>query len=163
MQSKVIPLTQRGPENRLANELSEDVVFQSPVRDYRGRADVAHILMTIGSVLDEIEARRELVAERQVVTIISATHCERRMTGVLDETFDVLGRVELATLLLRPLSTLLDSITAMRAALERSPLPSTFADEVSPWTGDRAKSPARADGKATTVVWTHGSGSATRS
>ncbi|MGZ4195071.1 MAG: hypothetical protein ACXVUE_06205 [Solirubrobacteraceae bacterium] len=69
--------------------------------------------MTIGSVLDEIEAGQELVAERQVVTIITAIHRGWRMTGVLDETFDALGRVERATLLLRPLSTLLDSITAM--------------------------------------------------
>ena len=127
MQSKLLPLTQRDPENRLANALSEDVVFHSPVRDYHGRADVAHILMTIGCVLDEIGAQREPVAERQVVTIITATHRGHRMTGMLDETFDALGRVERATLLLRPLSALLDATTTMRAALERSPLPSTPA------------------------------------
>jgi hypothetical protein len=46
------------------------------------------------------------------------------MHGVLDETHDRLGRVERATLLLRPLSALLDTITAMRTAPERSPLPS---------------------------------------
>ena len=61
------------------------------------------------------------------MTIIAATHGEHRMTGVLHETFDALGRVERATLLLRPLSTLLEAITAMRAALEGSPLPSTLA------------------------------------
>jgi hypothetical protein len=49
------------------------------------------------------------------------------MSGVLHETHDALGRVERATLLLRPLSTLLEAITAMRAALDRSPLPSTPA------------------------------------
>lgn len=42
-------------------------------------------------------------------------------------TAGALGRVEHATLLLRPLSTLLEAITAMRAALERSPLPSRLA------------------------------------
>jgi hypothetical protein len=126
MQSKLLPLTQRDTENGLHNALTEHVVFHSPVRDYRGRADVAHILMTIGGVLDEVEAQRELVAERQVITIITAAHAHHRMSGVLEETFDVLGRVERATLLLRPLSTLLEAITAMRAALEQSPLPSTL-------------------------------------
>ena len=127
MQSKLLPLTPGDPENRLHNALSEHVVFHSPVRDYRGRADVAHILMSIGGVLDEIEAQRELVAERQVITIITAAHGHQRMSGVLDETYDKRGCVERATLLLRPLSTLLDAINAMRAALERSPLPSTLA------------------------------------
>jgi len=46
---------------------------------------------------------------------------------VLQETHDALGHIDCATLLLRPLSMLLDAITAMRAALERSPLPSTLA------------------------------------
>jgi hypothetical protein len=104
-------------------------VFHSPVRDYRGRADVAHILLTIGGVLDEIEGRSELVAGRQVITIITAAHSDHEMTGVLGETHDARGRVESATLLLRPLSTLLDAITAMRAALERAPLPSTLAGQ----------------------------------
>ncbi len=127
MQSKLLLLTKLDHENRLENVLSEQVVFHSPVRDYHGRADVAHILMTIGSVLDEIEAQRELVVERQVVTIITAFRGDHQMTGVLDESYDALGRVERATLLLRPLSTLLDAITGMRDALERSPLPSTLA------------------------------------
>ena len=126
MQSKLLAVTHPDPENRLDSALSEDVVFHSPVRDYRGRADVAHILMTIGGVLDEIDAQREFVGERQVVTIISATHGDHRMNGVLDETYDALGRVERATLLLRPLSALLAAITRMRTALERSPLPSTL-------------------------------------
>jgi hypothetical protein len=131
MQSKLLPLTPRDPDNPLHIALSEDVVFHSPVRDYRGRSDVTHILMTIGEVLDEIEVRRTLVAGRQVVTIITAMHRDRRMTGVLEETLDALGRVERASLLLRPLSTLLDAITAMRAALELSPLPSTLAARTS--------------------------------
>jgi hypothetical protein len=127
MRSKLLPLTSRDPANVLHNALSEHVVFHSPVRDYHGRADVAHILMTIGDVLDKIESQSELVADCQVVTIFTATHAHHRMAGVLHETFDALGRVERGTLLFRPLSTLLEAITAMRAALERSPLPSTLA------------------------------------
>jgi hypothetical protein len=127
MQSRLLPLMQRDRENWLHSALGEDVVLHSPVRDYHGRKDVAHILMTIGHVLDKIESQRELVAERQVVTIITATHQGREMTGILDETYDALGRLERATLLLRPLSALLDAITAMRARLEQSPLPSSLA------------------------------------
>ena len=83
MQSRLLSLTQPNAVNQLANTLSEQVVFHSPVRDYRGRADVAHILMTIGSVLDEIEAQHELIAERRIVTLITASHRDHRMTGVL--------------------------------------------------------------------------------
>jgi len=127
VQSKLLLLVQPNPETGLHAALGEDVVFHSPVRDYRGRADVAHILMTIGRVLDKIEAEREFVAERHLVTIINASYRDRRMTGVLAETSDASGRLECATLLLRPLSALLEAITAMRAALEQSPLPSALA------------------------------------
>ncbi|HJS96049.1 MAG TPA: hypothetical protein VJ741_17435 [Solirubrobacteraceae bacterium] len=127
MPSTLLPLTRRDPERALHDTLSKNVVFHSPVRDYYGRADVAHILMTIGDVLDEIEPQGELVGENQVVTVITARRAHARMSGVLLETCDTRGRVEHATLLLRPLSALLEALTAMRAALERSPLP-TAAD-----------------------------------
>ena len=127
VQSKLLPFLQSEPHDWLESALSADVVFSSPVRDYRGRADVAHILVTVGSVLDQIEPQRQLVADYQVVTIITAAHHGHPMTGVLDEGYDPLGRVEHATLLLRPLSTLLEALGGIRDALERSPLPSTLA------------------------------------
>ena len=127
MQSKLLPLIEPNPENRLRNALADQVVFQSPVRDYHGRADVAHILMTIGAVLDATEVERELVVDRQLVTIIRAVHGDERMSGVLIEIYDARGRVEHAMLLLRPLSVLLKAIAAMRAALRRSPLPDALA------------------------------------
>lgn len=132
MHSKLLPLTSDHALHDALSEplhdaLSEQVVFHSPVRDYHGPADVAHILMTIGDVLDQIASDREFVAEGEVVTVINAAHAGHPMSGVLHETHDALGRVERATLLLRPLSTLLEAITAMRAALERAPLPSTLA------------------------------------
>ena len=127
MQSTLLPLIGRDPENRLRNALSEQVVFHSPVRDYHGRADVAHILMTIGAVLDAIEVESQLVVDRQVVTLIRAVHGDQRMNGVVIETYDALGRVDCATLLLRPLSALLGAIAAMRTALERSALPNALA------------------------------------
>jgi hypothetical protein len=127
MQSKLLPLIQPASENRSENVLSEHVVFHSPVRDYEGPADVTHILATIGTVLDEIDAQDELIAERQLVTLIAAAHGHHHMSGMLQETYDTLGRVEQATLILRPLSTLLEAIAGMRTALERAPLPSSLA------------------------------------
>jgi hypothetical protein len=127
MQSKLLPLIQPAPENWSENMLSQHVVFHSPVRDYEGPADVTHILRTIGTVLDEIEAQDELVAERQLVTLIAAAHGHRQINGVLQETYDALGRVEQATLLLGPMSALLQAIAGMRTALERAPLPSSLA------------------------------------
>lgn len=125
MPSKLLSFTQPAAQADLRDSLSDHVVFHSPVRDYHGPADVAHILTTIGEVLDRIEAQGELVDGPNVVTILSAAHAHDEMSGVLYETHDALGRVESATLLLRPLSALLEAITAMRTALEQSPLPST--------------------------------------
>lgn len=126
MHSKLLPHLRPDRDDCPEGLLADDVVFHSPVRDYTGRADVAHILMTLAAVLDEIEPQGQLVAGHQIVTIITTSHHGHRMTGVLNETHDSFGRVEQATLLLRPLSALLDAIAAMRAALERSPLPSTL-------------------------------------
>jgi hypothetical protein len=125
MQSKLLSLLQPDAQGPPQQALSEEVIFQSPVRDYHGRADVAHILSMIGTVLEQINAQRELAADREIVTIITAFHRGQRMNGVLYETHDATGRIDRATLLLRPLSTLRQAIADMVAALEQSPLPST--------------------------------------
>ncbi len=124
MQSQLLALLRPDDQSRPQPALSEEVVFYSPVKDYHGRADVAHILSTIGNVLDQIEAQRELAADREIVTIITASHRGEQMSGVLYETRDAAGRIERGTLLLRPLSTLRQAIAGMVAALEQSPLPS---------------------------------------
>ena len=137
MQSKLLALLQAEDQRRPQQALSEDVVFHSPVRDYHGRADVTHILSTIAKVLEQIDAIRELAADREIVTIITASHHGQQMTGVLHETHDATGCIDRATLLLRPLSTLRETISHMVAALERSPLPSSWA-----WT-ERRSGPTR--------------------
>lgn len=81
------------------------------------------ILSTIGGVLDEITAQRQIAAGRETITIISATHEGQHLSGVLDEIEDHNGRIETATLLLRPLPALRQAINAMAGALEQSPLP----------------------------------------
>ncbi len=118
MRSTIVSFLQNGRGRQLQAALSDDIVFHSPVRDYRGRTDVAHILSTIHTVLDTIDPQRELVGDRDTVTIITARYGAQRMTGVLFETSDQLGRIEHATLLLRPLGALLDAIAGMRTALQ---------------------------------------------
>ncbi len=121
MQSQLLPLLQPDAPSRSREALSEDVVFHSPVRDYRGRADVGHILSTIGQVVDQIDAESELGRDREIATIITAYHRGHQMNGVLYETYDAAGRIDRATLLLRPLSTLRQAIAEMVAALVGSP------------------------------------------
>lgn len=124
MHSTIVSFLQHGHSPQLQGALSENVVFHSPVKDYRGRAEVAHILSTIRAVLESISSDHELTGNRETVTIITARYRGHRVTGVLIETTDRPGRVEDATLLLRPLSTLLDATTGMRTALQHSPLSS---------------------------------------
>lgn len=127
MTSKLIATLHPQSGRRAADALSEHVVFHSPVADYYGRTDVAHLLATIGGVLDEIRPDRQLARNEETVTMISASYRGRRMTGTIDEIHDVEGRVLRATLLLRPLSAVREAIGGMQEALERAPLPSTVA------------------------------------
>ncbi len=123
MHTKLLPLLKHDSARQLEGALGDEVIFHSPVRTYLGRANVAHILLTIGSVLDEIDGEREFVAGEEVVTLLTASYNNRPMTGVLLESHDQCGHVARATLLLRPLSALLNTINGMGIALKRSPLP----------------------------------------
>lgn len=78
-------------------------------------------------MVDRIEPQREFAQLGELVTVITVTHRGERLHGVLAETHDRVGRVQDATLLLGPLSALLDAISSMRAALDESPLPSELA------------------------------------
>jgi hypothetical protein len=127
MPSKLLSPMRLGAAETLAELLTVDVEFRSPVRNYRGRDDVAHILLLIGGVLDDLDARRELAAPDMSVTVITGSHDGRCLEGVLQESYDDRGDVTTATLLLRPLGVLRGAIAAMGGALERSPLPSSAA------------------------------------
>lgn len=124
MRSRALPLLRLGDDIRLRDALSNEVTFHSPVADYHGLEDVLHILSTIASVLDSIEVQRELIGDGEAVTMIAAGYRGQRLSGVFVEAYDSAGRIESATLLLRPLSTLQEAIAGMRVALARSPLPS---------------------------------------
>lgn len=127
MPSRLLTPMRLGSAETLAESLTLDAEFRSPVRNYRGRGDVAHILLLIGAVLDDLNARRELAAPDMSVTVITGSHDGRCLEGVLQESYDEHGDVTTATLLLRPLAVLRGAIAAMGGALERSPLPSSVA------------------------------------
>jgi hypothetical protein len=109
----------------LPARLAEDVRFHSPVATYSGREDVAHLLATIGRVIDDVTPARELAGDGTRVTFFTARVGGREADGVLEETFAGDGEevVELR-LMLRPLDSLLAAVKAMGAALAEAPLPS---------------------------------------
>lgn len=97
----------------LAGLLADDVVFHSPVQTYRGRDQVVHLLATIGRVIEDVEAIREV----ESVTFFAATVEEHPVDGVLDEHTDAAGHVAEITLMLRPLAQLQAAVARMARAL----------------------------------------------
>ena len=96
----------------LNSMLAEDVVFHSPVQTYRGRAQVIHLLMTIGGVIEDVDVTRELDG----VTFFTAQVEEHPVDGVLVEE----GRgaeISEITLMLRPLAQLQAAVARMARAL----------------------------------------------
>lgn len=113
-----------GPDRVAIRErLTDEVRFHSPVADYEGRDDVAHLIATIGVVL-EAEPARELEVGPEHTTFIAGSVRGHRFEGVIDEILDEDGRVVEVTLMLRPMAALHVAVKAMAAALDDSPLPS---------------------------------------
>jgi hypothetical protein len=121
MSSLLLPLIKTDPEQRarrIREVLAETVVFHSPVADYDGARDVARVLATIGTVLDEVHTERVFATPPEVFTVITATYRGRRMTGAFYESYGPAGAVTSATLLLRPLWLLREAAAGVRQALE---------------------------------------------
>ena len=95
--------------------LAQDVVFHSPVQTYRGRAQILHLLVTIGGVIDDVRATRELDG----VTFFTASVAEHPVDGVLDEHANDDGRITELTLMLRPLAQLQAAVARMARALAK--------------------------------------------
>lgn len=127
MNSRLIPLLGRGDRAALERELAASVRFHSPVADYDGRADVAHLLSIIASILDDVKATRQLSDGHAVTTFITCCVEGQALDGILDERLDEREQVEEATLLLRPLGALRVAVSAMRDRLLAEPLPSNRA------------------------------------
>jgi hypothetical protein len=93
--------------------LAEDVVFHSPVQTYRGRRQVLRLLVTIGGVIDDVEATRRVDG----VTFFTARVEEHPVDGVLDEHIGEDGRITELTIMLRPLAQLQAAVARMARAL----------------------------------------------
>lgn len=125
MPSPLIALLQAPDGDALDALLADAVRFHSPVADYEGRADVAHLLSLIATVVNGSQPTRELGDSTARTTFISGAVEGRSVQGVLDERYDEHGLLVDATLMLRPFATLRIAIAAMAAALDATPLPST--------------------------------------
>ena len=106
-----------GDRAAIAEQLTESVVFHSPVTDYRGRDEVAALLATIAGVIDDVRVRREVVQGDEVVTFFEGEIGGRAIDGVLDQRQASDGRLSEITLMLRPLDALLEGVKRMGAAL----------------------------------------------
>src|ERR1700712_3803716 len=105
--------------------LEEDVVLHSPVADYRGRADVAHLLATIASCISPPRVGEQLTGAVSTATAFESAVGDRRLDGVLVQRCSDQELLAEATLLLRPLAVLRVAIAGMRDALIADPLPGT--------------------------------------
>ena len=101
----------------IAQSLSDDVVFHSPVADYRGRDEVLTVLVTIGTVIDDVRVRRQILQGDETVTFIEGVIDGRAIDGIVDQVHGPDGRLSEITLMLRPLDALLEGVRRMGEAL----------------------------------------------
>jgi hypothetical protein len=121
--SLIIPLWQRRGTGALTDLLAEDVTFSSPVADYHGRENAAHMLSLIATMLDDVAAVRGWGDERESVSAFTARTADGELQGILREERGPAGTLEQVTLFLRPYSVLRAAIAAMRQRLADAPLP----------------------------------------
>jgi hypothetical protein len=99
--------------------VADDVVFNSPATNYRGREQVVDVLALIGSVFEDATATREV----ETVKFIKGRSEDDELDGVLVEIKDDEGRITEITLLLRPLAALQRAVVRMARALAEGPQP----------------------------------------
>jgi hypothetical protein len=128
----VSELLKAGDPAGVAPMLAPAVIFHSPVAEYQGRDDVAHLFSIIGHCLDALETRVEYAAGPRSASEFTARVRGRHVDGVLVLELDAGDMVAEATLLLRPLHALLDAVAFLRDALAVDPLPSTRRHESEP-------------------------------
>ena len=112
-----------GEIKSVSGELAADVVFSSPVADYRGRAAVSHLLGLISTVLEEVQPGREWIGDRDRVHAFTARVSGEPIQGMLHETDGAAGALTQITLFLRPYAALRTAIARMAGLLAESPLP----------------------------------------
>lgn len=121
--SPVLTAWQTGDTGALAATVSDDVVFSSPVADYRGRDAALHILGLIAAAIEEPRPIHVRSGDGDAFHRFVAQVRGSELQGVLHEERDPAGRLVHITLFLRPYSVLRTAMGTMRRLLESSPLP----------------------------------------
>jgi hypothetical protein len=125
-ENSVIDVLASGETDRLTGLLADDVVFSSPVTDYRGRSRVAHLLGLIARSLQELRTTAKWDGETEAVSAFTALAGGNQLEGMLREQRNTAGAVAHVTLFLRPYQALKAAIGHMRELLEEEPLPGDF-------------------------------------
>ncbi|WP_227981248.1 hypothetical protein [Nocardia spumae] len=109
--------------SQLATVLTENATFSSPVADYRGRANAAHVLGLIATVLDSVEESARWRDERDAVFAFTARAAGSELHGMIREEHEAGGGLGHVTLYLRPYRALREAMAMMAERLRDSPLP----------------------------------------
>ena len=102
---------------------ADEIRFRSPYADYRGRADVSHLVGLIRAVLVDVRPLRQLRAQSSTISMFEARVADEDVQGMLFEQHDGAGRLVDAMLTIRPYSGLRAAMKAMQARLDDAPLP----------------------------------------
>ena len=122
--SKLVEALQARDTSAIDALLAGDVVFRSPVRTYRDRRDVVHLLSTIAHLFQGISQARSWPGRDGVATFVEIDTGAEPLDGVVEEIHNDRGLVVEVTLMLRPLGAVLPAVQRMGQALEAAPLPS---------------------------------------
>jgi hypothetical protein len=112
-----------GDSGSLSEVLAEDATFSSPVADYHGHGNAAHVLGLIAGVLEAVNQTGAWSDDREGVYAFTARVAGHDLQGILREERAETGKLTHVTLFLRPYAVLRMAINRMREALEQSPLP----------------------------------------
>jgi hypothetical protein len=121
--SMILPVWQRRGTGALTDLLAEDATFSSPVADYHGRENAAHMLSLIATVVHDVAPVRAWGDERESVSAFTARTDDGELQGILREERGPAGTLVRVTLFLRPYSVLRAAIATMRQRLADAPLP----------------------------------------
>jgi hypothetical protein len=125
VQSVVLRIWLSGGTSDLPGLLADDATFSSPVTDYAGRQNVAHLLGLIAQVVEDVRPGQEWRDGNDTVSAFTARFQGEEMQGMLREQYDGSNALAHVTLYLRPYRTLRAAIARMGELLAGSPLPSS--------------------------------------
>ena len=104
----------------LAAALAPDVVFKSPVvfKPYQGRDEVAHILAAVVQVFEDFRYVEHLEGDGAATLVFKARVGERELDGLDYLRFREDGLASELTVMVRPMSAMLELAERMRSLLE---------------------------------------------